>query len=380
VSDFNTAFEAQFDAKDSEPIEVHTDTDHEDTGSTFEKLDNSDPSELLEQAKQEVQSNDESNDTLEDQVSVDKSMEDKSADEVEQEIINLIKAKSGEKEYEIDENAMFSIKIDGEDVDVSLSDLRSNYSGKTVWDRKFSELDTERKAYLDDKSNVEAYVNEFAALAGSGDKMKALEFLATISGQDALQFRRDLRSQVMEEVLVRQQMNEDQVKALELQEELDFVKRSQESAHQSKIASQTTMEVQNQVMGMQEAYGLSDQGLVELYDGVINKYGSDLTDGQIMQALQQEADYGIAMEGAGELLGNLDTELVNQENMGAVADLILSNPDFTEEDFTEIIQEAFGSTKSRKKTSTKVKKATQKATEPKKAMTLQNYVSFDDLD
>lgn len=391
MSNFNAAFEAQFDIKDSEPVEAVNDTVNEDSGSRFEEVAEatSDKSaeELLSEAKKEVESQENVDIDTSIQTRTTKNASEKQPQEaaneinseVEKELAKLIKARSGETEYEIAEDAMFKIKIDGEEVDVSLSDLRNNYSGKTAWDKKFSELDSERKAYLEDKTAVEKYVNEFAELAASGDKMKALEFLATISGQDALQFRRDLRSQVMEEVLTRQQMSEDQIRAMELEEELNFVRRQKESEQQSLMQSQAQVEVQNQVMGIQETFGLSDQGLVDLYDGVVQKYGDSLSDSEVIQALEQEAS--AANEGAEYLLGKVDEALVNDSNREAVAELILSNPKFSEEDFMDILSEAFGeSKKSAKSVSKKVKTAAKKVNEPAKPkLDKKEYVSFDDL-
>jgi predicted HAD superfamily phosphohydrolase len=134
-------------------------------------------------------------------------------------------------------------------------------------------------------------------------------------------------------------------------------------------------------MGIQETFGLSDQGLVDLYDGVIQKYGDSLTDSEVIQALEQEANIGVASEGAEYLLGKVDETLVNDSNREAVAELILSNPEFSEEDFMEILSEAFGDTKkSTKSVSKKAKTAAKKVNEPAKPkLDKKEYVSFDDL-
>ena len=218
MSDVTNAFDAL--GINDEPVEIEQDLEQEDSGSTFEEVAEASgvsDQDLADALKDGAPISDEpvkvSSGNAQDEAK-------EANEQIEEQLVNMLKARHGEKEYEIAEDALFSVKVDGEELDVSLNDLRNNFSGKTSWDKKFSELDTERKAYLEDRQNVEKYVNEFAERAASGDKMAAMELLATISGQDALQFRRDLRTQVMEELMTRQGMNQDQIKALELEEEL----------------------------------------------------------------------------------------------------------------------------------------------------------------
>ena len=59
------------------------------------------------------------------------------------------------KEIELDLDTKIPHKVDGIDTEVSLKDLRDNYSGKVAWDKRFTELDTRDKAYLKDKADTE---------------------------------------------------------------------------------------------------------------------------------------------------------------------------------------------------------------------------------
>ena len=56
-----------------------------------------------------------------------------------------IKAKYADTELDLDEEALVPVKINGKEELVQIKDILGNYSGKVAWDKKFSELDVNRK-------------------------------------------------------------------------------------------------------------------------------------------------------------------------------------------------------------------------------------------
>jgi hypothetical protein len=300
-------------------------------------------------------------------------------EDLEAEMIKSLKAFRGEQEFEIPEDANIKVKIDGEEIDVSLSDLRNNYSGKTAWDKKFTELDKERQEYTNDKKVVEKYINEFREIAQNGTPQQALEHFAKIAGQNPLDFRQAMRETFFKEFQERQGMSEAEVKALNLSEENEYLRRQQESESSRLAESQTLREAENKILNFQETHGLTDEQLVSLYDSVQENLGGDQSDDAVLNALANKVVDQQAMEGAAYLLKSVDESFATEENALAIKEMMMNNPDLSESDFKEIIQEAFGvkEQKISKKAQAAVKKDT-KESKPKQAK--ETYASFDELD
>lgn len=57
-----------------------------------------------------------------------------------------LRMKMGNELYNVTSDATFKVKVDGEVLDVPVQELVNNYSGKTAWDKKFTELGKEKKS------------------------------------------------------------------------------------------------------------------------------------------------------------------------------------------------------------------------------------------
>jgi hypothetical protein len=71
----------------------------------------------------------------------DDSEEESEEKEIKKEIerqVKKLKAKIGDSDLEIDEDALFDVKIAGKSESAALKDLINNYSANTNWDRKYS--------------------------------------------------------------------------------------------------------------------------------------------------------------------------------------------------------------------------------------------------
>lgn len=61
------------------------------------------------------------------------------------ESVATVKAKRGDREFDVPEDAVLQVKVDGKNVEVSVADLRRNYSAKIPWEQKYSELKRKEK-------------------------------------------------------------------------------------------------------------------------------------------------------------------------------------------------------------------------------------------
>jgi len=99
----------------------------------------------------------------------------------------VIKAKKGEKEYSLPEDAIIPVKINGKITEVPIKDLTADYSGRTEIQRRFTQLDNERKTYQKEKDSFVKHKNEVSAhlqLMATLDPDEFIHHLATLKEQD----------------------------------------------------------------------------------------------------------------------------------------------------------------------------------------------------
>lgn len=288
------------------------------------------------------------------------------SDTTEQELVEEIKkleAKFGEDRLEIPQDALLKVTIDGKEQEVSLNELRNHYSGKVAWDKKFSELGVEKKKFTEEKTLVEKYVNEFASLANKKDYVGAMEYLAQMAGQNPLNFRRELRNQIINDHKQMLQMSEEQLKAFELKEENDFLKRQQESVNRNTEEYQTIQEMQNQLVQFQEAQKVSDEELLAAYDDLKKAEIQDIGIDTIKEYIDTSRAYNRATEAVQSVAA---IESVNEEILDSVAKVAIENPDFTSDELVEIFKEAYPELINNPSKKTVSKKAVESAKNAKK--------------
>ena len=87
----------------------------------------------------------------------------------------------------------------------------------------------------------------FGELSRNNNKIGAMQYLAQLSGQDPLQFRKELRDQVLNEYKQMLEMDEPSRKAFELQEENEFLKQNKESETKQRESQQSQWELNQKV-------------------------------------------------------------------------------------------------------------------------------------
>ena len=312
-------------------------------------------------------------------------------DIVEAELVDEIKklhAKFNDEQYEIPEEATMTVKIDGEEVEVPINELKNNYSGKTAWDKKFNELSTERKGFNEERGLIEKYVNEFGELARAGDKIGAMQYLASLSGVDALQFRKDLRDQVLNDYKQVMDMDEHQRKAFELQEENEFLKNARESDTERQVQQQAHMELQQKTNQYQEALGVDENTWQQAQQDLIDEgHGvEEITPDAIGQYLYAHKSYN----NAESILGEVSEEYAaNDDYVIELGDIMMENPTLSREDFVEMVKEELGSPAEKKSVSNKAATSAKKKEEQeptsyserlKQGNKLDQFYSFDELE
>lgn len=286
-----------------------------------------------------------------------------------------------------DDNLQVEVTVDGKKEQVSLKDLKNHYSGKVAWDKKFTELDKERKSYLADKEIVEQQIETFFSKSQKDPKSALLE-LCDIAGVDSVMFMKQLRAGLLPEMQKLAQMTDVERKAYELEEENNLLKKGKES-EQARIArEQEQASLMSEINRIQETYKLDSEAVKAHYKELkeIVKDPSKHTPAKLEEYIQLKRAYD-------KVTSTLETsrpELIADNNVTeTLVDFVLENPDISAEDINDIIEQVYGKRGSSKGLKKKVESAAKAEGVPLKSETIEkpsnknpntDPLSFDDLE
>lgn len=100
------------------------------------------------------------------------------------------KGKYQEQEYELDEEAEFLVKTNGKDEPWKLKDLLADKSGRTAWDKKFTEIDKKDKEVKSREGKVLEIAKTIQQMNKTQDPDERLMLEAKLGGMDPIEHRK----------------------------------------------------------------------------------------------------------------------------------------------------------------------------------------------
>lgn len=307
--------------------------------------------------------------------------------EIQQEIKKIL-AKQGEEDMELDANTMFTHKVDGEEVNVGLQELLNNYSGKVSYEQKFQELADQRKIaeqeYADYAEAVEEYENYMDSITNhleQNNTLGALETWAEATGVEPHQFKRELLAALAPEIERRSLLSEEELKAEDLAAQNEYLSRQAEH-QQSEIQNIAEMQdVANQIRSVQEEYGINDEDFRDAYDMLSEQEGFDQVEitADMVGKFYNEL---MAYDAAAEVLDQTNPALLNNDEvLDNLQQIIVDNPDFTEQDIVDIVNEVYGGIqkKASKSVSKKISNSVPSNIDKPDSRDYEDYVDWEDI-
>jgi len=144
-------------------------------------------------AKEEAEEEEESEESEEDNEEVAAKEDEESGKDKEKKDVKNLRMKMGDELFNVASDATFKVKVDGKTEEVPLQELINNYSGKTAWDKKFTELGKEKKNFqfeyqtLNNQKKVltDHVTNALKPLKDpNGNPLDSLLYLVEMSGED----------------------------------------------------------------------------------------------------------------------------------------------------------------------------------------------------
>ena len=176
-----------------------------------------------------------------------------------------LKAKYADRAYEFEEDATVSVKIDGKEVEVPIKEIISNYSGKVAWDKRFSELDRERKIYKQMKDASEAKIK---SIFEEPDPEIRFYKMAELSGVDPIQVRRKFLEDNIQLLEKWYNMTEDERRADELEYENKLLKLKTEAMAKEQAFKSQKEALAKRVQELMVSHKIDKAEFVSRYDEI----------------------------------------------------------------------------------------------------------------
>jgi hypothetical protein len=185
--------------------------------------------------------------------------------------------------YNIDAESTIPVKIDGKTEEIPMQELINNYSGKTAWDKKFTEIGKEKKTLEVEKAQVTRQSEELKAHVAKalaplrtkdGNPMDSLLYLVEMSGDDPYNAYRRIMESNLGELGKLMDMGD-------VERELYFHKKKDElysdvaKKRQGKLQEEETFnQVVQKVDSLRQTYKVTEDAYVDASDELEEIYAA----------------------------------------------------------------------------------------------------------
>lgn len=369
--------------KVSEDLKVIKDSQADSEGKVI-KEDKDEDEEEVEEEEDEEEEEVEEEEKKED--------EEKSKEDKEKKDSKKLRIRMGDDLFNIDSDATFKVKVDGETQEVTAQDLINNYAGKTAWDKKFTEIGKEKKALEFEKTSLTKEKQTLSshlknALAPLDDKegnpLDSLMYLVEMSGKDPYNAYRRIMEANLDELGQLLDMTETE-RELYFHRKKDELYTGVAKKRQEKQQEETTFnQVRQKVDSLRQTFKVSEDQFVEAseeLEGIYKAAGLD----------ENELDYEAVVDYASlkphiavikELVAPYEENISEGKYGDVVAELSrkLRDGSLDKEAIQEVLKRNFSVEEDVRELNTKVYSKAQKAPTRKPLIKeSEKFESFDD--
>lgn len=288
-----------------------------------------------------------------------KSGQDKKADEPqlnkeqEQQLRKLIKAKLQDKELDLDEETLVPVKINGKEELVPVKDLMGNYSGKTAWDKKFTELSKKEKAQMSQELKLRQAADSVKQLFEEQDPDMRMFKMAQLSGLDPIQYRQKFLEDNINLLEKYYSMSEDERKADAMSFEAKFQRHRADTLDQTMKQEQSKKELSAKIDQIRASHQVTEDEFVNQYESIkelvqnghIDK--SQVTPEYVIETIQKDRIWNAV----DTKMNELGVDIPQHEKGSKILNLVehAFKLGLKPEDMGEIVQDIFSNKKAQQK-------------------------------
>lgn len=275
----------------------------------------------------------------------------KETDEKIDKEIKKLKAKYGESIFELHPDTLIPHKVDGKVEEIPVKELLNSYSGKVAYDKRFQELDVDKKSYAKEKQEwitktkeVDEFVTTFFNKAQSGQAIEALQMLAAGTGQDPIDFTKSLKSAILREHENYVNMSDEDRRKHDYEQESQYYDRKINEKKEA-VASYQEREAEiKNINNFCSKYGVPLDQFEQTYRGLVHQLNEQGVNPQTLKVSDVEKYYvdNIAYSMASTSLGNLRPEWMNKaEIVEIVSNYVRTNVGISQEAVDAYVMQTF---------------------------------------
>jgi len=266
-------------------------------------------------------------------------------EDIEKEEKEPLEAKEEEEEESKEsKEELYEVKVDGKVEEISLQELKNNYSGKVAYDKKFSEMDTERQSFKKEVQDINSYVSELGKTMKENSVLEGFYKVGEMVNMPAHAIKAALIKEILPELERLEGMSQEGIDLEYQQNEIKYLKEKTESDRQKFETEQAQKELSFKISQARETLGVDNsewEDAVAYLDKSLPPEES-LTIDTVKEYIQFSKSEDIAKAAIDQFDSSY---LGNEEVIENLQDIIIKNPDFTDSDIQDILVQAFGSSK-----------------------------------
>lgn len=311
----------------------------------------------------------------------------KTAIEKQKETGKLYKVKSGDgKEIDLNGNAEITLPVKGKLETFKVQDLINEHSGKTDWNRRYSELENERKTFHKERDTILGTIDRFYDLGvKQKDPYGAVQFLGEITGANMQEFWSQFNAKVLPELEEELRLDPIEREKRQLAKENEYYRKQAETQKQAQAQKMEHDFVTQHVKALQETHKIDDKNYYETYEELRRSGQVDFSQMKPTEAAEFVANYYVEVQtrkGLDKLVSEIAPDLDPTDREKAIDDLrkvMTNDASLTEDDIKMIATQVYGS-KASKNLSRKLQKSKPTDTARPTRARRENPVTFEDLE
>ena len=175
---------------------------------------------------------------------------------VETKAAKLIKAKAGEADISVPDDALWDVKVNGEVTKVPTKALLESYSSVQANHQRHSQVLAREENLKKSEETFNSVMGKFAEMAQQGKAIEAFSLLCETAGLEPLPVVRSFRNEAVQAALQLSQMSEEEKKLLDTKEEIAYRERRLRKLSLQEEERTKSENLTREVVRVGETYGV----------------------------------------------------------------------------------------------------------------------------
>ncbi len=246
------------------------------------------------------------------------------------------------KEVSSQEESKYKVKVDGQEVEVPLQDLLNSYSGNKAVEKRFTELDKEKKSLQAQIKEIENFNNELASTMRDKGVLEGVLKLGEMNNIAPHLVKEALMKELLPEIIRLQELSEEQKQFEREKADLEYKTKVQASKLSKYEQEQANKELFSKINEVKASNSISDEEWTSTFSSLDSQLPKEqpITLDMVRDQILSNRAYSkaeVALKSFENGNYAKDSNVVSQ-----LQNILLRNPDFDDADIKDILSSALG--------------------------------------